>query len=156
MPKPHELKAGDKAPNFSAIDGDGKKHSLADYKGKTLILYFYPKDLTPGCTQQACDFQANLGGFSKAKTAILGVSKDSAESHQKFAKKHALKFPLLVDEDLTITKAYGAWGEKSMYGKKFMGVIRSTFVIGPDGKIVSAEYKVKVAEHVEKLLEALA
>lgn len=151
-----KLKVGDKAPNFSALDGEGKKHSLADYKGQTLILYFYPKDLTPGCTQQACDFQTNLGKFSKAKTAILGVSKDSAEQHQKFAKKHGLKFPLLVDEEGAIIKAYGAWGEKSMYGKKFMGILRSTFVIGPDGKIVSAEYKVKVAEHVAGLLEAVS
>lgn len=150
-----KLKAGDKAPEFSALDGEGKRHKLSDYRGQTLILYFYPKDLTPGCTQEACDFQTHLGKFSKAKTAILGVSKDSAESHQKFSKKHGLTFPLLVDEDLAITKAYGAWGEKSMYGKKFMGVIRSTFVIGPDGKLVSAEYKVKVADHVTDLLEAV-
>lgn len=149
------LKIGDRAPEFSALDGTGKRHRLADYRGQTVVLYFYPKDLTPGCTQEACDFQENLGAFKKAKTVVLGVSKDPATLHQKFSTKHGLTFPLLVDEDLSLTKAYGAWGDKSMYGKKFKGVLRSTFVIGPDGKVLRADYKVKVAGHVADILESL-
>ena len=143
---------GDKAFEFEAMDETGKKHSLKEYRGKTVVLYFYPKDQTSGCTKEACDFRDSLSLFSKKGAVVLGVSPDSARSHQNFKEKHSLSFPLLVDEDKALCKAYGVWKEKSMYGRKYMGVERSTFVIGPDGRIQEAFRKVKVPGHVQELL----
>jgi thioredoxin-dependent peroxiredoxin len=146
------LKTGDKAPDFQALTDAGKKVSLKDFRGKRVILYFYPKDNTPGCTQEACDFRDGMAQFNKKGVVVLGVSPDGVESHQKFKTKFELPFPLLVDEDHKIAEAYGAWGEKSMYGRKFMGIIRSTFLIDEKGKIAETFEKVKVGGHVDQLL----
>jgi peroxiredoxin Q/BCP len=156
-PKPAagQLKPGDEAPAFEAYDEAGMRYSLGAYRGKTVVLYFYPKDNTPGCTQEACDFKDSYSGFEKKGVTIFGVSGDSAKSHQSFKSKYNFAFPLLVDEDLAICKAYGAWGEKSMYGKKFDGIIRSTFIIDKEGKIKQAWYKVSVAGHAKAVLEAV-
>ena len=129
------VQAGDKAPAFTLKDRRGKKVKLSDFKGKYVVLYFYPKDNTPGCTTEACDFRDEHSALQKAGAVVLGVSPDSAASHQKFAAKYELPFPLLVDADHAVAEKYGAWGEKSLYGRKFMGIIRSTFLIGPDGKM---------------------
>lgn len=150
------LEAGQKAPAFSLKDQDGKTVKLSDFKGQQVVLYFYPKDNTPGCTQEACDFRDEAGALKKAGAVVLGVSTDSEASHQKFIKKYSLNFPLLVDEDHAVAEKYGAWGEKSMYGKKFMGLIRSTFLVGPDGKLKKVWPKVKVDGHVKEVLEALS
>lgn len=150
-----ELKAGDGAPDFSAVDQQGLKHSLNSYRGKSVVLYFYPKDDTPGCTKEACDFRDNYQRFVKKGAVILGVSPDGALSHQKFITKFKLPFPLLVDEDKSISKAYGVWKEKSMYGRKYMGIERSTFVIDPGGKIKQAIRKVGVPGHAQQMLGAL-
>ncbi len=150
-----EPSVGDKAPAFSASDETGRVWSLKSLKGKTVVLYFYPKDNTSGCTVEACDFRDRYDAFAKKKVVILGVSPDSAKSHASFKAKHALPFPLLVDEDKEIIKAYGVWKEKSMYGRKYMGIERSTFVIGPDGKIAEAVRKVSVAGHAQSMLEAV-
>jgi peroxiredoxin Q/BCP len=150
-----EVQEGSVAPDFSAADETGKVHSLKEYRGKTVVLYFYPKDATPGCTTEACDFRDNYKAFLKKGAVVLGVSPDSAASHEKFKAKHELPFPLLVDEDKAICSAYGVWKEKSMYGRTFMGVERSTFVIGPDGRVQSAVRKVSVAGHAKSLLENL-
>jgi len=147
--------AGDKAPDFSASDETGRAWSLKSLKGKTIVLYFYPKDNTSGCTTEACDFRDRYDSFVKKGARILGVSPDAAKSHAGFKAKHGLPFPLLVDEDKTICRAYGVWQEKTLYGRKFMGVVRSTFVIGPTGKIVQATRKVSVAGHAEAILEAV-
>ena len=155
------LDTGSKAPSFKALAvggeyGDsGKTVSLADFKGKDLVLYFYPKDDTPGCTMQACGLRDSWEAVS-AKAVVFGVSIDSATSHAKFIKKHGLPFPLLVDEDKAIVEAYGVWVEKSMYGKKYMGTERTTFVIGPDGKLRAVLRKVKPGDHVDAVLAALA
>lgn len=149
------LKEGDRAPAFTLTSDAGEKISLADFKGKTVVLYFYPKDLTPGCTQEACDFRDGLGGFKKRKAVVLGVSADPVDKHGKFRDKHSLNFPLLADEDKKVCKAYGVWKEKSLYGRKFMGIERTTFVIGPDGRIARIFPKVKVKDHVTAVLEAL-
>ena len=153
--KTKEIGAGEKAPAFSAPDETGRTWSLKNLKGKTVVLYFYPKDNTPGCTVEACDFRDRYDSFAKKKVVVLGVSPDSAKSHAGFKAKHGLPFPLLVDEDKELCRAYGVWQEKSLYGRKFMGVVRSTFVIGPTGRIVSAERKVSVAGHAEAVLEAV-
>lgn len=150
-----ELAVGDKAPDFSASDETGRTWSLKALKGKTVVLYFYPKDNTPGCTTEACDFRDRYDSFAKKKVAVLGVSPDTAKSHAGFKAKHALPFPLLVDEDKDICRAYGVWKEKSMYGRKFMGVERSTFVIGPDGKLKDVVRKVSVTGHAQSMLEAV-
>lgn len=149
------LKVGDKAPQFTLTADDDSEVSLSDFKGKTVILYFYPKDLTPGCTQQACDFRDEMARFKRKKTVILGVSRDSVVKHQTFKEKHDLNFPLLSDEDGKVCNAYGVWKEKSLYGKKYMGIERTTFVIGPTGKIENIVSKVKVNGHVADLLEDL-
>ena len=149
------LKEGDKAPDFQAKDDAGNSVKLADFKGKNVVLYFYPKDDTPGCTTEACAFRDNHAALKKKGAVVLGVSKDSAASHQKFKEKYSLPFPLLADEDLKVTKAYGAWGERSLYGRKFMGTLRSTFVIGPDGRLKAVFPKVKVQGHDQEVLEAL-
>ncbi|MEN9800781.1 MAG: hypothetical protein RL653_4478 [Pseudomonadota bacterium] len=150
------LEAGQKAPAFSLKDQDGKTVKLSDFKGQHVVLYFYPKDNTPGCTAEACDFRDSQAALKKAGAVVLGVSMDSEASHQKFIQKHGLNFPLLVDADHAVAEKYGAWGEKSMYGKKFMGLIRSTFLVGPDGKLKQVWPKVKVDGHVEEVLEALS
>lgn len=150
------LHEGDKAPAFSLMGDDGKKVSLKDLKGKKVVLYFYPKDMTPGCTQQACDFQTSLAVLRKKKTVLLGVSRDSIERHQKFKEKYDLEFPLLADEDGKVCESYGVWQEKSLYGRKFMGIVRTTFVIDSTGKIAKIFPKVKVKGHNEEVLAALA
>jgi peroxiredoxin Q/BCP len=147
--------AGDRAPVFSASDETGRTWILKGLKGKTVVLYFYPRDNTPGCTTEACDFRDRFDAFAKKKVVLLGVSPDSAKSHAGFKAKHGLPFPLLVDEDKAICHKYGVWQEKTLYGRKFMGVVRSTFVIGPTGRITRAERKVSVAGHAEAILEAV-
>ncbi len=149
------LKEGDKAPAFRLPSDSGETIALSDLKGKTVVLYFYPKDMTPGCTTQACGFRDEASALKKRKAVVLGVSADSVERHGKFRDKYELNFPLLADEDKKVCKAYGVWQEKSLYGKKFMGIVRSTFVIGPDGKIAKIFPKVKVKDHMAEVLEAL-
>jgi peroxiredoxin Q/BCP len=149
------LKEGDKAPAFKLESADGKTLSLADFSGKTVVLYFYPKDLTPGCTVEAEGFRDAAAALARKKAVVLGVSKDSVASHCKFRDKHGLNFPLLSDPDGKIVEKYGAWGEKNMYGKKTMGIIRTTVVIGADGRIRKIFPKVKVAGHVEAVLAAI-
>jgi peroxiredoxin Q/BCP len=147
-----KLNIGDKAPDFTSINEKGEQVSLKQYKGKKLVLYFYPKDNTPGCTAEACDLRDNYKMFQKQGYDILGVSPDSAKSHQKFIEKYDLPFSLLADEDHSVAEAYGAWGEKSMYGKKYMGILRSTFVIDEKGKIEKIIDKVDTKAHSKQLL----
>ena len=149
------LKIGDKAPKFSLPAGQGKTISLKDFAGQNLILYFYPKDDTPGCTTQACGFRDNLPHFEGMDAAILGVSKDSVAKHEKFIAKHDLNFPLLSDEDGSMCEDYGVWVEKNMYGKKYMGIERTSFLIDENGVIVHIWSKVKVPGHVEAVREIL-
>jgi peroxiredoxin Q/BCP len=149
------LEAGNTAPSFTLPDQDGKDISLSDFVGKKVILYFYPAASTPGCTKQACDFRDNLGSLEKSGYAVLGVSKDSLAKLKKFEDAESLTFPLLSDPELAVHNAYGTYGEKSMYGKTVMGVIRSTFVIDEQGKIELALYKVKATGHVEALKKKL-
>jgi peroxiredoxin Q/BCP len=157
MPKEPEitLKTGDRAPDFKAIATDGSTVTLAALKGSHVILYFYPKDDTPGCTKEACAFRDSYGDFKKAGAVVLGVSPDPVKSHAKFTEKFKLPFPLLADEDKAIVNAYGVWGEKSFMGRKYMGVHRVTFHIGPDGKITHVWPKVKPEEHAAEVLAAL-
>jgi thioredoxin-dependent peroxiredoxin len=143
-----------KFPAFSLPGSDGKTWSLKDLAGKPFVIYFYPKDSTPGCTVEACDFRDQQPDFSKAKVPVFGVSPDPLTSHAKFIAKQKLNFVLLADEDHALAEKVGAWGEKSMYGKTFMGVIRSTFLVGADGAIVQEWRKVKVDGHVAEVLEA--
>ena len=151
------IKEGAAAPLFNLPDQDEKVHSLADYKGKYVIVYFYPKDSTPGCTKEACTFRDNIKNFTDKECVIFGVSKDSAKSHTKFIGKYELPFSLLTDADGSMMESYDAWGEKSMYGKKYMGIIRSTVLIGPDGKVVKHWAKVSKAEtHPLEVLEVLS
>lgn len=149
------IEEGAKAPAFSLKDQDGKTVKLADFKGRQVVLYFYPKDNTSGCTTEACSFRDHYQALKKKGAVVLGVSKDDEKSHTRFAQKYQLPFPLLVDADHKVAEAYGAWGEKSLYGRKFLGTIRSTFLIGADGKLKKAWPKVKVAGHTEQVLEAL-
>ena len=150
-----ELSVGDKAPELAIPDQDGNKVVLKDLKGKQVVLYFYPKDDTPGCTQESCDFRDSVGSIKKTGAVILGVSLDGQASHQKFIKKFSLPFPLLSDEQKTVATAYGVYKEKSMYGKKYWGIERSTFVIDTDGTIKAMFRKVKVAGHIDEVLAAL-
>jgi peroxiredoxin Q/BCP len=150
-----KLKEGDKAPDFTAVTNDGTKVSLSDFKGKNLILYFYPRDNTPGCTKEACAFRDDFAELKKKGAAVLGVSTDSAKSHAKFVEKFKLPFTLLADEDKQIVQAYGAWGPKTFMGMKFTGTHRITFLIGPDGRIKKIWPKVKPAEHAREVLAAL-
>lgn len=150
-----KLAVGDKAPAFALKNENDETVKLADLKGKWVVLYFYPKDDTPGCTVEACDFTAGLKGFEKLEAVILGCSGDSPESHRKFIAKHKLKVTLLSDPTHAAMEKYGAWGEKNMYGRKMMGVIRSTFVIDPAGKIAHVWPKVSAAGHAEKVKEKL-
>jgi len=149
------LKAGVKAPDFSLQTGDGKEMSLKDLKGMKVVLYFYPKDNTSGCTKEACAFNDHLKVLEKKGAIVIGVSADSVASHKKFADKYSLIFPLLSDEKKEMIKKYGVWKEKSMYGKKYMGIERTTFVIDEKGVISHIFPKVKVEGHVEEVLEAL-
>lgn len=149
------LQVGDSAPAFTATTDAGERVSLNDYRGKRVVLYFYPKDDTPGCTTQACGFRDNYPVIEERNAVVLGVSPDSAKSHQKFKTKHNLPFTLLVDEDHAIAEAYGVWVEKSMYGKQYMGIERSHFVIDEEGRIVEAKVKVKPEVSVESALAAL-
>jgi len=146
---------GKKAPSFSLPDQAGKLHSLADYAGRPVVLYFYPKDDTPGCTKESCAFQDNLPKFKKSKAAVVGVSVLDAASKAKFAAKHGLTFALLADDDHSMMEQYGVWQEKSMYGKKYMGVARTTYLIGGDGKVVKRWDGVKVDGHAEEVLAAV-
>lgn len=149
------IKEGHKAPAFNLPSSAGGKLALKDLAGKYVILYFYPRDNTPGCTTEANDFNAALRKIKARDAVVVGVSKDSIDSHCRFADKFKLKFPLLSDADGKMLEKYGAWGEKNMYGKKSMGIIRSTVLIGPDGKVIKHFPKVRVKGHVEAVLEAL-
>ncbi len=149
-----ELVTGQKAPQFSLPASTGNKVALKDFKGKNVVvLYFYPRDNTPGCTKEACSFRDLQAEFEEAGAVILGVSTDSLESHDKFAAKYDLRFPLLADKDAEVATKYGVWQEKNMYGKKSMGIVRTTFVIDRDGKIAKIWPKVKVEEHADEVLE---
>ena len=149
---------GRKAPAFSLRDQDGKTHTLADYAGRPVVLYFYPKDDTPGCTKESCEFRDNLPHFKKSKAAIFGMSILDEASKARFADKYKLTFPLLADPEHEVAEKYGVWQEKSLYGRKFMGIVRTTYLIGPDGKVARRWDKVKVdghAEEVEAAVQAL-
>lgn len=150
------IQEGQKAPNFTLADQDGNRVSLSDFKGKHVVVYFYPKDDTPGCTKEACGFRDFNAEIRHLGAVVLGISPDGPHSHQKFIAKHALNFTLLSDPDREVMTTYGAWGEKKMYGKTVVGVIRSTVWIGPDGKVRKHWQRVsKAAEHPAKVLEAL-
>jgi peroxiredoxin Q/BCP len=151
----NELQIGNKAPDFNLLSTTGEKISLKSLKGKNVVLYFYPKDDTPGCTKEACGFRDELPKFKKSTAIILGVSNDSIESHQKFIKKFDLTFPLLSDEDHAVSEKYGVYKEKNMYGKKYWGIERSTFVIDGDGKLKAIFRKVKVDDHIQEVLASL-
>jgi peroxiredoxin Q/BCP len=153
---PQELREGDKAPDFSLPSSTGKDVKLSELRGKNVVLYFYPKDDTPGCTKEACSFRDSLPKFGAVDAVVLGVSRDSLESHAEFIKKYGLNFVLVSDEGLEANKLYGTWVEKENYGKKYWGTERSTFVIGKDGKIKKVFRKVKVDGHEQEVLEALA
>lgn len=146
------LEIGTPAPDFSLPDQEGSLHSLSDYRGKKVILYFYPKDNTPGCTKQACGYSEHLPQFTEKGAVILGISKDSVASHKKFSEKYALAFPILSDPERTVIEAYGVWQEKKLYGKVSMGVVRTTYLIDENGLIEKAYGKVKAAEDAEKML----
>jgi len=150
-----KLKEGDKAPDFSADTGGGGRASLSEFKGKNVVLYFYPKDDTPGCTKEACAFRDAYDKFRKKGAVVLGVSTDPVKSHDKFTEKFKLPFTLLSDPDKKIVQDYGVWGEKSFMGRKYMGTHRMTFLIGPDGRIKKIWPKVKPDEHAEEVLAAL-
>lgn len=146
------LKIGDKAPDFKGLNQNGKEIKLADFKGKNLILYFYPKDSTPGCTAEACDLRDNHDMWLSKGYAVVGLSPDSQKSHQKFIEKYSLPFDLISDTETVILNAYEAWGEKSMYGKKYMGVLRKTYVISKDGIIENIFEKVDTKAHTKQIL----
>ena len=149
------LEPGAKAPDFTLPDQDGKEHSLAQYRGCKVILYFYPKDSTPGCTKQACAYSERLPQFSEAGAVVLGISKDSVASHRKFADKYGLAFTLLADPERKVIEAYDVWKEKKNYGKVSMGVVRTTYLIDEEGVIVRANDKVKAADDAEAMLGTL-
>lgn len=151
-----DLQVGATAPQFTLLDQNGEKWSLKDHRGAPVVLYFYPKDDTPGCTTQGCDIRDNWTRFAEAGAVVAGISPDSAESHAKFAGKFGFPHTLLADTDKAVLQAYGAWGERSMYGKKFMGVLRSSVVIGADGTVVAVFDKIKPSEQSAKALEVLA
>ena len=150
-----KLKAGDPAPKFTAATSGGGNLSLSDYLGHNVILYFYPKDNTPGCTKEACAFRDEFAGFKKKGAIILGVSTDPVKAHDKFVEKFQLPFTLVADADKKIVEAYGVWGEKSFMGRKYLGTNRVTFLIGPDGKIRKIWSQVKPEEHAAEVLAAL-
>ena len=146
------LKIGDKAPNFSALDQNGKQHSLSDYKGKKLVVFFYPKASTPGCTAEACDLRDNFERFKANNYEILGVSADSAKRQANFIDKNSLPFPLLADEDKSVIEAFGVWGPKKFMGKEYDGIHRTTFVIDENGILTDVIEKVKTKEHASQIL----
>ncbi len=150
-----ELNIGMEAPDFALPSDSGEIIRLSDFKGKKIILYFYPKDDTPGCTKEACSFRDNLNTLQSQNIVVLGVSADSVESHKKFKEKYNLNFPLLSDEKLEVIKKYGVWKEKNLYGKKTMGIERSTFIIDENGKIIKIFRKVQVEGHVEEIKKVL-
>lgn len=152
MPK---LKKGDAAPDFDLEDQDGNRVKLSDYKGKKLVVYFYPKADTPGCTKQACSVRDARSDLSKSGLTVVGISPDKPEKQKKFEEKYDLNFPLLSDTDHAVAEAYGAWGEKSMYGKKYEGIIRSSFLIDENGKVAGTWYNVKPLDTVPKAMEAI-
>lgn len=149
------MEEGKKAPQFTLPDSNGKKISLKDFLGKKVVLYFYPKDMTSGCTQEACDFRDNYPDFKKLKTIVLGISADPVDKHKKFSDKYELPFTLLSDEEKKVLEKYGVWKEKSMYGRKYMGIERTTFIIDENGKIQKIFPKVKVKGHVEEIKKIL-
>jgi peroxiredoxin Q/BCP len=148
------LKEGDKAPDFNSKDQNGNPVKLSDFKGQKVVLYFYPKDDTPGCTKEACSFRDTDDVYREKGIKVLGVSTDDEKSHQKFISKYQLPFDLVADTDKNIVESYGVWGEKSMYGKKYMGTNRKTFLIDEDGKIAKIFDKVNVSEHADEVLSA--
>lgn len=158
MPEPITLEVGMPAPTFSATDSNGVTHSSSEYiqQGKRVILYFYPRDSTPGCTKQACDFRDNMARLKSEGYEVLGVSKDSEKSHQKFISKQELNFPLLLDVEGSLHDQFGTWRMKKNYGREYMGCVRSTFVIGADGTIDWCRYNVRAKGHVEMLLRELS
>ena len=147
---------GKKAPAFALKDQNGETHKLSDYAGRSLVLYFYPKDDTPGCTKEACDFRDNLPAFKQDKAAVLGISILDEASKARFAAKHRLSFPLLADADHEVADRYGAWQKRSLYGRSFMGVARTTYLIGGDGRVVRRWDKVKVDGHADDVLAEVA
>ncbi len=152
---PVTLSRGDFAPNFELADQDGRVHRLADYAGQTVVLYFYPRDDTPGCTKQACSFRDELPAIAAEGAVVLGVSTDSADAHQRFREKHRLNFPLLVDAEAEVATRYGAWGEKILYGRKIIGMTRATFIIGPGGALLKVWKRARAADHGQAVLKAL-
>ncbi len=150
-----QLQVGDKAPDFTLpTDNDGKI-SLSQFKGQKVVLYFYPKDDTPGCTKESCSFNENLSAFNKMNAQVIGLSKCSVKKHNKFKEKYDLQFPLASDENSDVCEKYGTWVEKSMYGRKYMGIDRSTFLIDENGKIVHIWRKVKVPDHIEDVMSVM-
>jgi peroxiredoxin Q/BCP len=149
------IDVGKKAPAFALQDQDGTTHKLSDYEGQPVVIYFYPKDDTPGCTKESCEFQDNLPKFKKSKAQIFGMSILGTDSKKKFADKYSLKFPLLADEDHAVMEKYGVWQEKVNYGKAYMGVVRTTYLIGADGKVAKRWDNVKVDGHAEEVLSAV-
>ncbi len=149
------LGAGDSAPDFELADQDGTLHRLGDYRGQTVVLYFYPRDETPGCTIEACSFRDAHDEIAAEGAVVLGVSTDEAESHRSFRERHELPFPLLVDDAAKVATSYGAWGEKVLYGRRFVGMTRSTFVIGPDGCLTKVWKRARAAGHGEAVLNTL-
>jgi thioredoxin-dependent peroxiredoxin len=150
------IDSGRKAPAFALIDQSGKTHKLSDYAGRPVVLYFYPKDDTPGCTQEACDFRDDLPKFKKSNAIVLGVSILDEKSKAKFAAKHDLNFPLLADAEHAVAEKYGVWQEKSRYGRKYMGVARTTYLIDADGKVAKRWDNVKIPGHVQEVHDAVA
>ena len=150
------LQEGAKAPSFKLQDSQGKQHELSDYEGQTIILYFYPKDDTPGCTKEACSFRDNYSEFKQAGVEIIGISPDTVESHHKFSEKYDLPFTLLADPDHEVCEAYEVWGTKKSFGREYEGVFRTTFIIDPDGKIKHVFEDVKPSEHSQEVLEKVS
>lgn len=152
---PVTLAAGDPAPPFALPDQDGAEHRLEDYAGRILVLYFYPRDFTPGCTAEACSFRDAHAGIAAAGAAVLGVSTDDAASHRRFREEHGLPFPLLADAGAEVASRYGAWGERTLYGRTSVGMTRATFVVGPDGRLLRVWKRARAAGHGEAVLRAL-
>ena len=149
------LEPGDRAPAFTLDDQDGERHRLREYRGRTVVLYFYPRDETPGCTKQACSFRDHHAAIAAEGAVVLGVSTDDAESHRAFREHHALNFPLLIDRDAKVATRYGAWGEKTLYGRTSVGMTRATFIIGPTGRIERLWKRARAADSGEVVLRAL-
>ncbi len=155
MPKEYKINAGDQAPDFTLKDQNDQDVNLSSFVGSPVVLYFYPKDNTPGCTREACAFRDDYAAFKQANAVVIGISPDSVKSHVTFTSKHELPFMLLSDPEKNVLKAYGAWGVKKMFGKESEGVIRSTFLIGADGKVAKAWHTVKVDGHAENVFKEL-